>query len=377
MKLGFDAKRLFCNYTGLGNYSRTLVKNLSQQYPNNEYNLYTSKIKKEVESDFFLEKSKFQTYISKSILKFYWRSFSISNELQKNSIELYHGLSNEIPFNLQRHQVKGIVTIHDLIFKIYPNTYSYFDRIIYDWKFKTSCKKADRIIAISQSTKKDIVKHYNIDPDKIDVIYQCCAPLFYEENNNVDSSALFEKHKIPSEYLLFVGSVEKRKNLQLIIKSYEHVPENIQIPLVIVGGDKGEKENVLKLINAAELENKIIWISGLNDNYQLQKLYQKATAVIYPSLYEGFGLPVVEALLSKTPVITSNVSSLPEAAGPDSICINPTDAKELGSAIKQVISNEELRISMSENGYTYAIDNFSASIVTKQLIACYENVLSK
>ncbi len=377
MKLGFDAKRLFCNYTGLGNYSRTLVKNLSQQYSNNEYNLYTSKIKNTEESTFFLNKNRFQTHLSKSILKFYWRSFSVSKELQKNSVDLYHGLSNEIPFNLKKHQVKGIVTIHDLIFKVYPNTYSLIDRIIYDWKFKTSCIKADRIIAISESTNKDLVIHYGIQSDKIDVIYQCCAPLFYEENNNVDSSVIFEKYKIPTDYLLFVGSVEKRKNLQLIIKSYQHIPKDVQIPLVIVGGNRGEKENILKLIASYQLVNKIIWISDLNDNYQLQKLYQKATAVIYPSLYEGFGLPVIEALLSKTPVITSNVSSLPEAAGPDSICVNPTDPKELGEAITKVISNEELRAAMIENGYKYAIDNFSASVVTKQLVSCYEDVLNK
>lgn len=375
MNIGFDAKRLYSNFTGLGNYSRTLVKNLGLFFPENNYHLYTPKITQHVETDFFSNSPQFKTHLADTSFKSYWRSFGVTKQLKHHQIELFHGLSHELPFNIKQSKVKSIVTIHDLIFKVYPNTYSFFDRKMYDLKFKKSCENADRIIAISQNTKKDIVDFYNIDPLKIDVIYQSCQPIFFNTVDEVAATDLLKQFNLPSDFLLFVGSIERRKNLELIIQAYEYLAPNHQLPLVIIGNGKAYKTEMLKLIEQKKLSSNIIWLHKLSSNQHLQYIYHKASALIYPSLYEGFGLPVAEALLCKTPVITSAVSCLPEAGGSHSLYINPHQPKELAHAIEQVLTQPSLVETMKTEGYRYASQTFSAKTVTNQLMECYKKTI--
>ena len=243
MKIGFDAKRLYCNFTGLGNYSRALVKNVQESFPGNDYHLYTPKIKEREETSFYKHHASFVTHVPDISLKAHWRSYGVGKQLKKDGIDLYHGLSNEIPFTLKKNGVKSIVTIHDLIFKVYPKTYSLIDRNIYDLKFKKSCQLADKVIAISNSTKQDIIKYYGIDADKIEVIYQTCNPIFYNEATENDK--VFKHYDIPSEYLLFVGSIETRKNLGLLLDAYQYLPVQERIPLVVIGGNRGYEKKFL------------------------------------------------------------------------------------------------------------------------------------
>ena len=373
MRIGFDAKRLYGNFTGLGNYSRSLLKNISAQYPEHDYHLYTPRVKQSPETDYFLHNADYCTYQSKACLKSWWRSYAIIQQLQRDKIQLYHGLSHELPFRLQQAGIRSVVTIHDLIFKVYPQTYSTVDRKIYDFKFKDSCQRADRIVAISHHTKRDIVRFYGIDPNKIEVVYQSCDPLYYLPE---DTEAGQPVDAIPREYLLFVGSIQPRKNLALLIEAYRYLPSDAQIPLLVVGKGNKHKLEIKKRIQASGIAHLVFWLDTVADNHHLRRLYQNAMALVYPSLYEGFGLPVVEALLSKTPVITSNTSSLPEAGGPHAICINPHQPEELAQAIQKVLSDTALRKEMKAQGYAYAVANFSPAVVTEQMMRLYENTLA-
>jgi len=323
MKIGFDSKRLFCNFTGLGNYSRTLLKNLNDFYPDNDYYLYTPKIRRTPETDLFLSDPIYKTRMPETIFRSFWRTFSIKKQLETDAIQLFHGLSNEIPANLYKTPIKSIVTIHDLIFKSYPDTYKPIDRRIYDLKFKYACNHADRIIAISENTKKDITEFYNIDPNKIEVIYQACNPIYYNLKNKHTNDLVIKQYHLPPEYLLSVGSVEPRKNLKRVIESFRFLKKDLHIPLVIIGKGGKYKQETLEMVRKAGLDKLVIRIDRLANNSDLQSIYQNSKALIYPSLYEGFGLPVAEALLCKTPVVTSGKSSLKEAGGPGSLYINP------------------------------------------------------
>ena len=135
----------------------------------------------------------------------------------RHRIELFHGLSNEIPIGLNKVNIPSVVTIHDLIFRHYPNQYSWVDRQIYDYKFRYACENAQRIVAISESTKKDIVHFYNINPDKIKVIYQSCHERFVQERSQKTIDAVLKKYNLPENYLLYVGSIIERKNLLAFI----------------------------------------------------------------------------------------------------------------------------------------------------------------
>lgn len=376
MKLGFDAKRLFNNNTGLGNYSRSLVVHLQQSKPQNEYHLFSPEAQPSKATAHFFNTSQYHIHQSKARIKSYWRSFSIVKDLQKTGIDLYHGLSNELPHHLQQSGIKSVVTIHDLIFKIYPKTYSVSERIIYDRKFRYACNHADKIVAISENTKQDIVRLYQIPESKIEVIYQSCNPIFYQLQSDSDNKAVSELYQLPKQYFLYVGSVEERKNLQLIINAYQLGKSEIKIPIVIIGKGGAYKNDCKKLIEQYKLGNYFFWIENLADNVQLQSIYQMATALIYPSFYEGFGLPVAEALLSKTPVIAAATSSLMEAGGPDSLYVDPKNPTALVDSMKKILCDKDLVEKMKKNGHQYAHRNFSPVPLAQQMHRLYQSLLT-
>lgn len=377
MKIGFDAKRIFNNTTGLGNYSRSLVSNLQEFYPENQYHLFSPEVKRADHTRQFLATPKYKVHISKTRLKSYWRSFSIVKDLGLAGIELYHGLSNELPHNLKKEGIKSVVTIHDLIFKIYPDTYSISERLIYDRKFRYACQNADKIIAISESTKNDIVRFYKIDASKIEVIYQTCNPIFYHLRTGEENQKVLSAYNLPAEYFLYVGSVEERKNLKLIIEAYKLNAAELKIPLIIVGRGGDYKNDCKRIIAQNGLDKYFIWLDNFKNNEHLKSIYQSAKALIYPSFYEGFGLPVAEALLSRTPVITADTSSLREAGGPDSIYINPESGIQLFTAMLKVLTDNNVSIRMIKNGYDYAHKTFGTKILTDKMLFTYEKILKR
>ena len=224
--------------------------------------------------------------------------------------------------------IKTVVTIHDLIFKRYPEYYTYADRKIYDWKFGHACRNADRIIAISEQTKRDVIHFYNIAPEKIEVVYQSCHDQFKQKKSRGSINAILEKYSIPNDFMLYVGSLAGRKNVLGVLKVYEVLKESERLPLVVVGSGKKYKQLMQQYIAGHGLQSLVKFVQI--QDHELPALYQAASIFIYLSFYEGFGLPVIEALFSQTPVITSNISSLPEAAGPDSILIDPRDTESIG-----------------------------------------------
>jgi glycosyltransferase involved in cell wall biosynthesis len=375
MKIGFDAKRLYCNATGLGNYSRTIVKNLSVLFPENEYHLYSPEIKDLPESTFFLNNPILKTHLPKSPFKALWRSYFVNKQFKRDQLDIYHGLSHEIPFGIRQTKIKSIVTIHDLIFKVIPETFPAIDRHIYNLKFRYSCQVADKVIAISESTKNDIVRFYNIDPAKIEVVYQSCNPLFFDVEPPVTMEETAGSYALPSQYLLYVGSVEERKDLKTLIRAMDLLPKGLKIPLVVIGRGKKYMQETKRLVNQLKLDKYVIWIEDLQNNQHLKTIYQNAEIFIYPSKYEGFGLPVIEALLSKTPVITTDSSSLPEAGGPDSFYFKSGNAEELSHGIEDVLTNENLRKNMAVKGYEYAIKKFNVKKTTRDLMDIYQTII--
>jgi len=376
MKIGFDAKRLFNNFTGLGNYSRTLVSNLQEYFPEDEYYLYTPQIKKDITTRSFLESTVYHTLCRRGMFKSLWRSSYIKKDLRKDKIDIYHGLSHEIPVGIDRTGIRSVVTIHDIIFLTYPDMYTAVDRAIYNYKFRYACQHADKIIAISACTKQDIMEHFGTPADKIAVIYQAIQPTFYTFQSEETAQNIIRKYHLPADYLLYVGAINSRKNLLGLVKSLALLPPDMQIPLVIVGNGRQYKEEVLKYAAKAGLTKRLLLINNLHDPAELQAFYQKAKIFIYPSFYEGFGLPVTEALLSKVPVITSARSSLPEAGGPDTYYINPESPEEIAQGIETLLSDESRRKEMVEKGYLFAQQQFNVKKLTRQVHQLYQQIHS-
>ena len=329
MRIGFDGKRAVQNFTGLGNYSRYIVDILCQFYPENEYVLYAPKKRENKRLDKLTKQYQqlqlsYPTTSSWKKLSSLWRVWGVTQQLEKEKIDIFHGLSNELPLNIHQSEVKSIVTIHDLIFLRYPQYYHSIDRKIYTYKFRKACENADRIIAISECTKRDIIEYFGIPADKIEVVYQGCDPSFMHPVAAEKKREIRAKYQLPDHYILNVGSIEERKNALSAVQALTMLPE--QIHLVIVGRHTEYTDKIERFIKENKLEERVHIISNVPFD-DLPAFYQLAEIFVYPSRFEGFGIPIIEALYSGIPVVAATGSCLEEAGGPDSIYVHPDDIK--------------------------------------------------
>jgi len=371
MKIGYDAKRAFLNNTGLGNYSRWLVKALAEHHPENSYYLYTPKVKPNSRLNFLQQFSNIKTVTPVGkLIKSWWRSKGIVEDLQRDGIDIYHGLSHELPIGIGESGIKSVVTVHDLIFMRFPEQFGRISRAIYRLKVTKACAVADKIIAISKKTKDDLVELLNVDASKIKVIYQGCDPIFKVEQSVEQKKTVAEKYNLPADFILNVGTIEERKNLLLLIKALPTVENNI--PLVVVGKPTKYLKAIKSYLSANNLINRVIFLHGV-EFADLPAIYQLAKVFVYPSRYEGFGIPVLEAITCGTPVIAAKGSCLEEAGSNSSVYVDPNDPIDLADKLNAVMSNEQLREKMITKGKEYSL-NFEDAKLADQLMQLYKSL---
>ncbi|MBE51348.1 MAG: hypothetical protein CMP51_06640 [Flavobacteriales bacterium] len=371
MRIGFDAKRAFHNYSGLGNYSRNTINIMSKKYLRDDFFLYTysqkssyTKSIKNIKNITIQEPLSFAGRLSES----YWRSFSIKNDLKKDKIDLFHGLSNEIPFGIKKTNIKTIVTIHDLIFLKFPKFYKSIDRNIYLKKIKYACSTADLIIAISNQTKSDLINLLCVPEEKIRIVYQGCDDLFQQKHNMTLIPS--KKHTLPKKYILYVGDINPRKNLLLILEAMIIIKN---LKLVIVGEGKKYKTICQKFICKNKLESRVYFFGKVHSK-DLINIYSNADIMIYPSLYEGFGIPILESLFLKVPVITSNGSCLRETGGNGAMYIDPYSKESLIEAIVKIQEDTNLRETLIDNGWKHA-QKFTNDKISTNIMKVYSELL--
>lgn len=385
MRIAFDAKRAFQNSTGLGHYSRTLISSLIQGFPQHEYYLAAPK----QTGMYTLPQGNVQIITPTSGLsktfKSLWRSNWVKGDLKRLGVDMYHGLSHEIPVGIQHTGIKSVVTMHDLIFERYPHQYKPLDVAIYRKKFRYACTHADRVIAISLQTRQDLIDYYKTPAEKISVCYQACNPIFSTVHTQDEKDAVKKKYNLPADFFLYVGTIIERKNLLNICKALHSLKGVIDIPLVVIGGGNEKDDyyrSVKEFVKAQGLENKVIFLSEnavarQNEAFKtaadFPAIYQSALAMIYPSVFEGFGLPVLEALWSHTPVITSNISCLPETGGNAALYVDPYSHESIAAAMLQVYEDANLRKQMIEKGIIHA-QQFTTQTCAARVMDVYQSL---
>ena len=376
MIIGYDAKRIVCNRTGLGSYSRTLINDLSETItPDMTLNLYTpdkgditlrNQVRESANVRFVYPRKNLS-----GLQKAWWRMHTIVDDLRADGVKLYHGLSGELPLGIKKAGIKTVVTIHDIIFMRHPEWYNWPDTKIYAWKFRKTCAEADRIIAISECTKRDIMLFGGVSPDKIDVIYQSCGSRYKMRESEKKLHEVHTGYMLPERYIVNVGTIEERKNILLAVKALRLLPEDIS--LVIVGKATKYTEKVKAYIRENALEGRVKILHNV-PNEDLPAIYQMAEACVYPSRYEGFGVPIIEAIQSGLPVVACTGSCLEEAGGNGTIYVGPDDVYAMADAIKQVLKGapgREDRIAASRQYIT----RFEGNNVAQQVIDVYMEVL--
>ena len=378
MRIGFEGKRVTHNFRGLGNYSRSLIEGLIEYSPTDELFLYTPNVENE-RAILWLNKYPHKINLrlpENKVAKIFspiWRSFFLDKRVAIDQIDIFHGLSHELPFFIDKRKTKWIVTIHDLIFMRYPEFFPFIDRQVYRQKFTHACAQADIVIAICEQTKKDLVEMLLVDEKKIIVHYQSCDPQFYHEASLGHVQNVKTMFNIPEKFILNVGAFEERKNQLALLIAFSKIAHEFPHDLVFIGQGKKYLEKVKRVTNELGLNNRVHFISNVNFT-DLPVFYQLADLFCFPSLFEGFGIPILEALFSKTPVVTSKGSCFPESAGPNSIFIDPNSSNDLIQGIRSVLESENLQIKMAEEGFKYA-QNFHREITTKNLMKIYQEAL--
>ena len=348
MIVGLDAKRIVRNGTGLGSYGRTLVNDLLRRGDSElELRLYAPDEGKDSLRGQIIEGATFCYPTAKlsgtigALRKAWWRSKGIVKDLKRDSVSVFHGLSGELPMGLREAGIPGVVTIHDLIFMRHPEYYHWIDTKIYEWKFRQTLREASHIIAISERTQQDILELGGAEyADRISVIYQSFSPRFTKEISASKKAEVKQRYELPARYVLNVGTIERRKNLLLVAEALDLLPKDIH--LVAVGRKTAYVEELPK-------SDRIHLLSNVPDD-DLAAIYAMGEAFAYPSRYEGFGIPIIEAIAAGLPVVACTGSCLEEAGGPHCRYVGPDDVTGMAETIQMSLRgapDREQRITKS------------------------------
>lgn len=357
MKISIDAKRAYHNARGLGNYSRDAIRLLTTYAPENDYYL----IAKPSDRYSFPRTTTIAPHGMYSHTPTMFRSHGCLGDIRE--MDVHFGVSGELPFGIGRlDDVKKVVTMHDAIFVRYPQLYSTTYRWIFTEKVRYTCRVADTIIAISEQTKRDIIEFFEADEAKIKVIYQGCNNIFREEVTQEKTERLKEFYQLPSEYIVDVGAIEPRKNLGRLIEAVK--ASGTGLTIVAVGGKSKYAEEMAQ--KARQLGVKLMMLHGFPFE-MMPTIYKGALMCVYPSIFEGFGIPILEAMCVGTPVLTSTGSCFAETGGDAALYANPYNTEEMAAQIARIANDSALREKMIESGHRQSL-KFTDENVAKSLI---------
>jgi glycosyltransferase involved in cell wall biosynthesis len=371
--VAFDAKRYFRNTSGLGRYSRTLVGALLD--PAFDDQLRLTLFKPPGESPFAPPTGpRVRTLTANHRLKgdlgnALWRFNRLPRILDQSDFSLFHGPSHVLP---KGSACPMVVTMLDLIFLRYPQYFRAWDRNYYRHIFRKSAHRADHIISISQATKLDLVERFQVPAEKISVIYPAFDDLFQPLAQD-HLAKIRQAHHLPQTYILYVGTIEPRKNILRTARAFDRLLETGRIPpeceFLIVGSKGWFYKEILEGIGALRHRDRIR-LTGPIYGEDLAGVYQLAMAMAYPSEFEGFGYPVLEAMRLGTPVLTANVSSLPEAGGDAAILVEPTSVEAIAEGLAKLLTDADLRRRCIERGHRHAA-RFSPQTMAVQTLDVY------
>lgn len=381
MKIGIDVSRYFDRSAGVGIYAANLLKSLGRVDPSNQYLAYSffynclpdSLNDKQLIEEFVKDFPRLefaQARASKKSLVKKWKAASMEKkEAMLGNPDIVHSTAYTLP---QLFSSRLVVTVHDLSFLIFPQ---YHTSENYQWLFTNLMylnSRPDAVICDSEQTRRDVVKYFHVPEGKLEVVYLGVDKQYFEK---MDAGPLIQSYGLEPGYLLCVSSIEPRKNFERIIRVFAQLvkqPQYEQLKLVCVGGQGWKNTNIFELVQELGLEEKVKFL-GYVEQEKLPGIYQGASIFLYPSLYEGFGLPVLEAMASGTPVITSDVSSLPEVAGQAAIMIDPYDEKQLYDSIQHLLVNKGKRQELSRRGSLQA-QKFSWEQTARNTLEVYKKV---
>lgn len=373
MRIGIDATALPPQPGGAGSYIIHLIRALASLSSEYQFTIFAHHSGRDLIDSPSSSRMNWVLVPDKSpARRLVWEQVTFPRLVRQSRVGLLHSLHYTRPLFLS---CASVVTFHDMTFFLYPDLHTRSKRIFFPTAIRLSARLADSIIAVSENTKKDAVRLLGIPGDRITAV-----PLGVgEEFLPITDARLLEdvrlKYSLPQDFILNVGFVEPRKNLTLLLKSYQQLhSQGISLPLVIVGGLGWMYEDVFRQAESLGIKERV-YFTGYVPDRDLPIIYNLARVFVYPSIYEGFGLPPLEAMACGTPVITTAVSSMPEHVGDAGILIPPQDEKALTNALQKLINDSTLQEELSSKGPERA-SQFTWKRTAQETLKVYQSVLT-
>ena len=379
MHIAIDGRTIVRNRTGVGVYAERLVRSLLQIDSRNTYTVF---LLEDAPSIFApnLQKVMVNRFSGMGPNRF-WENFVLPSFLARNRIDIYFSPAYVLPvLHAARGRSRGntrtkfVVTLHDLVSFIYPETFTLKMRLWQRIFVSNAVRVADRILADSAATKEDILKFYPIDQDLIDVVHLPVGEQFRRITDCDALNAIRQKHGLPEKFILYVGTLEPRKNVARLTQAYAELPQSLRenYALVLAGAPGWFSEEIIRQIDALNLPDRILRI-GYVDQAHLPELYSLASVFAYLSVYEGFGAPPIEAMACGTPVLCSNSSSLPEAVGDAGILVDPYDVGQIRDGLERVLTDDSVRAQLIAAG-NKRTEQYNALDKAREVLKIFEDV---
>ncbi len=371
MKIGIDITPLPPNPVGAGTYIIQLVRAICKLPIDHHLFLIAHPNGRKLIGDFDNPNVKWAMIPERSpAARLIWEQFGLPRLAKQMNLNLLHSLHYTLPYFLT---CRSVVTFHDMTFFLFPDLHTRSKRLFFPLVIRMSAKRSDAVISVSENTRRDALRILNISPEKIIAIPNGIGGEFHQIQNQTLLETCRAKYKLPADFILFVGLIEPRKNLPMLIKSYaETQKQRIDVPLVIVGREGWHYEKVYQLIKDHGIENKVLFTGYISDQ-DLPLVYNLARVFVYPSSYEGFGFPPLEAMACGTPVISTAVSAMLETVGNAGILIPPQDGEALSRALVSLLHDQANQERLSQIGLQRAAQ-FTWERTARETIKVYEKV---
>jgi glycosyltransferase involved in cell wall biosynthesis len=371
MRIAIDLTPIPYQKTGVGKYALGLLNALNQNDETNEYYLF---VKRGFRKTLNLEADNFQViecsnYLGLRLLRLLWEQLILPLQLVKMNIQVLHSIHYTLPFLAP---CKTVVTFHDMTFFLFPEKHTFVKRYFFKLFIRISSKRATRLVAVSENTKKDMIELLGIRAEKISVIYETVDSRYRPIDDKHLSEELSRKYGIKKRFILYVGTLEPRKNVTFLLKAYHKLSIDYRIShqLVIVGKKGWGYKDIFSTAESLAMGDQVLF-TGYVPEDELPFLYNSADLFVYPSLYEGFGIPPLEALSCGTPTISSDISSMPEVVGNAGLLVDPHNVNQLSKAMYDVLMDIELRRNLSQAGLNRA-KRFAPKEIATQMLKTYE-----
>ncbi len=368
MRIGINGRFLVAKRTGVQRAAYNLVKTLVEIDRENDYIIFTGNEQVGLADWAYPNVKVIGDHLipSESIKNHWWEQVWLPRLAQRHAIDILHSPANIAPLF---YKGKSIINIHDLCFVVNPQWYSFSFRTLYNFVIPQLAKRATKVITNSNNSKNDLLQYFKLPAEKVSLVYWAVDDVFsLPQPDDKPVGA-----KIQDDFILYVGSLEPRKNINVLIESYEKLRHDfpaIKTKLILIGGESPLFASVQ--LKAREFRDDVIF-KGFVTDQELGEFYRNARLVAYPSLYEGFGLPPLEAMASGTPVVTSSTSSIPEVVGRAAVLVDPRNRDQLARAMHRVLTDSSLRESMVRSG-AEQVAKFNWYRVARSVLAVYHEV---